>query len=89
MAAVYTEQLDGTLLGLEDDILITLRPLTGDRHGYEVWLDDEIPAYQGEAERLEEAKARVSAWLLEALRGCTVHLNPLASQLWLYANRRR
>ena len=76
MAAVYTEQLDGTLLGLEDDILIILRPLTGDRHGYKVWLDDEIPAYQGQAGKLEEAKARVSAWLLEALRGCTVHLKP-------------
>ena len=67
MAIAYTEQPDGTLLGLEDDILITLRPLTGSRYSYEVWLDDEVPAYGGEAEGLDEAKARVSAWRLEAL----------------------
>lgn len=69
MTISYTEQPDGSLLGLEDDILITLRALGGNRYAYEVWVDDEVPApaYRGEASGLEAAKVRVQAWLDEAL----------------------
>lgn len=49
MAISYTEQPDGSLLGVEDDVLITLRPLGGNNYAYEVWIDDEVPAYRGEA----------------------------------------
>ncbi len=67
MTISYTEQPDGSLMGLVDDILITLRPLGGNRYAFEVWIDDEIPAYRGEASGLEATKARVQAWLDEAL----------------------
>ena len=67
MAISYTEQPDGSLMGVEDDVLITLRPLGGNSYAYEVWIDDEVPAYRGEANGLEVAKARVQAWLDEAL----------------------
>ena len=67
MAIFYTRQEGGTYLGLEDDILITLRPLAGDRYACEISLGEEVPAYQGEAAELDEAKARVQAWLCEAL----------------------
>jgi hypothetical protein len=63
----YTEQPDGSLMGLEDDVLVTLRPLGGNRYAFEVWIDDEVPAHRGEADGLEVAKARVQAWLDEAL----------------------
>jgi hypothetical protein len=63
----YSEQSDGSLMSLVDDILITLRPLGGNRYAYEVWIDDEVPAYRGEAEGLEVAKSRVQDWLNEAL----------------------
>jgi hypothetical protein len=63
----YTEQPDGSLMSLVDDILITLRALGGNRYAYEVWLDDEVPTYRGEAAGLEAAKARVQAWLDETL----------------------
>lgn len=67
MTISYTEQPDGSLMSLVDDILITLRALGGNRYAYEVWLDDEVPAYRGEAAGLEAAKARVQAWLDETL----------------------
>ncbi len=67
MAFVYTEQSDGTLSALEDDVLIVMRPQTDTLCAYEVWLGDEEPAYQGQAPTLAEAKARVRAWLSEAL----------------------
>ena len=67
MALVYTEQADGTLSALEDDVLVTVRPLSDVLYAYEVWLGDEVPAYQGEARTPDEAKSRVEAWLGEAL----------------------
>ena len=67
MTISYTEQPDGSLLGREDDILITLRPLVGISFAYEVWIDDEVPAYRGEVAGLEAAKFRVQDWLGEAL----------------------
>lgn len=67
VAISYTEQPDGSLMGLVDDILITLRPLGGTSYAYEVWIDDEVPAYRGEAVGLEVAKERVQAWLNEVL----------------------
>lgn len=67
MAISYTEQPDGSLMGLVDDILIMLRPLGGTSYAYEVWIDDEVPAYRGEAAGLEAAKFRVQDWLGEAL----------------------
>ena len=67
MAVSYSEQPDGSLLGVEDDVLITLRPLGGNSYAYEVWIDDEVPAYRGEAVGLEVAKERVQAWLDETL----------------------
>ncbi|CAA9256458.1 MAG: hypothetical protein AVDCRST_MAG93-1997 [uncultured Chloroflexia bacterium] len=67
MAVSYSERPDGSLLGVKDDVLITLRPLGGNRYAYEVWIDDEVPAYQGEAVGQDEAKAQVQAWLDEAL----------------------
>ncbi len=67
MAISYSEQPDGSLLGVEDDVLITLRPLGGNSYAYDVWIDDEVPAYKGEAVGLEEAKTRVQVWLDEAL----------------------
>lgn len=67
MAISYTVQPDGSLLGVEDDIIITLRLVRGNRYVFEVWIDDEEPAYRGEAVGLEVAKARVQAWLDEAL----------------------
>lgn len=67
MAISYTEQPDGSLMDLEDDVLITLRPLGGNRYAYEVWIDDEVPAHRGEAGGLEAAKSKVQDWLGEAL----------------------
>ena len=67
MTISYTEQPDGSLMGLVDDVLITLRPLEGNRYAYEVWIDDEVPAHRGEATGLEAAKSRVQDWLGEAL----------------------
>lgn len=67
MALMYTEQPDGTLTALEDDVLVVLRPLSINSHAYEVWLGDEAPLHQGEASSLDGAKARVRAWLDEAL----------------------
>lgn len=67
MAIFYTRQEGGTYLGLEDDIFITLRPLAGDRYACEVWLGEEVPAYQSVVAGLGTAKARVQAWLDEAL----------------------
>lgn len=67
MAIFYTRQEGGTYLGFEDDIFITPRPLAGDLDTCEVWLGEEVPAYQGEAAGLAAAKARVQAWLDEAL----------------------
>ena len=67
VAVSYSEQPDGSLLGVEDDVLITLRPLGGNSYAYEVWIDDEVPAYRGEAVGLEVAKERVQAWLDETL----------------------
>jgi len=67
VALVYTEQPDGTLSALEDDVLIVVRPQTDTSYAYEVWLGDEEPAYQGQAPTLAEAKTRVCAWLSEAL----------------------
>lgn len=67
MAISYTEQPDGSLMGVEDDVLTTLRPLGGNSYAYEVWIDDEVPAYRGEANGLEVAKSRVQDWLNEAL----------------------
>ena len=67
MAILYTEQPDGSLMGFEDDVLITLRPLGGNNYAYEVWIDDEVPVYRGEANGLEVAKSRVQNWLNEAL----------------------
>lgn len=69
MAISYNEQPDGSLMGVEDDVLITLRPLGGNSYAYEVWIDDEVPAYRGEANGLEVAKSRVQDWLNEALSG--------------------
>ena len=54
-------------MGLVDDVLITLRPLGGTSYAYEVWIDDEVPAYRGKAAGLEAAKFRVQDWLSEAL----------------------
>lgn len=67
MAIFYTRQEGGTYLGFEDDIFITLRPLAEGRYTCEVWLGVEVPAYQGVAAGLGAAKARVQAWLDEAL----------------------
>lgn len=67
MAISYSEQPDGSLLGVEDDVLITLRPLRGNNNAYEVWIDDEVPAYKGEVVGFEVAKSRVHAWFDEAL----------------------
>ena len=67
MALVYTQQPDGTLSALEDDVLVKVWPQSETSYAYEVWLGDEEPAYQGRASTLDEAKTRVRAWLSEAL----------------------
>lgn len=45
------------------DVLVVICPVKGDRYRYEVWLGEELPALDGEADSLDAAKRKVQTWL--------------------------